>query len=100
VAPTQVIVANRGQASEYVLQRNTVSLITREYSDQLWDEPAMHSLMRTFGARFLILYTGDAASTGALAESPFLTGLAQGTSPSWLTLATRNHDVLVFRASL
>jgi hypothetical protein len=100
VAPSQVVVANRGQASEYVLQRNTVSLITREYSDQQWDEPAMHSLMRTFGAHFLILYTGDAASTAAVAESPFLVGLAQGTAPSWLKLATRNHDVLVFRASL
>lgn len=100
VAPTQVVVANRGQASEYVLQRSTVSLITREYSDQQWDEPALHSLMRTFGAHFLILYTGDAASMAALAESPFLAGLAHGTAPSWLRLATRNHDVLVFRASL
>ena len=99
VPSTATIVANRGQASAYALHRNTVSLITSEYSDQQWNEPAMRALMRRFGARYLILYTGDAPSLVTLSESPFLAGLAQGARSDWLTPAARNHDVLVFEAT-
>jgi len=99
VPPTATVVANRGQASAYALHRNTVSLITAEYSDQQWNEPEMRALMRRFRARYLILYTGDASSLVTLTESPFLAGLAHGTQSGWLTPAARNHDVLVFKAA-
>lgn len=95
----QAIVANRGQATGYLLQRKTVSLVSQEYSDQPWDEQAVRSLMRTYDARFLILYT-DGPDIRVLSESPFLTELSRGTLPNWLMLATRSREVMVFRASL
>jgi hypothetical protein len=97
--PAATVVANRGQAAAYVIHRNTVSLITREYSDQQWDERTMRALMRRFHARYLILFTGDAPSLVTLSESPFLAGLVRGAPCSWLTPAARNHDAVVFQAA-
>ncbi len=97
IPTTQTIVANRGQATGYLLKRNTVSLVSSEYSDQQWNETSVRSLMRTYASHFLILYAGDGGDA-VLHESAFLSSLARGQIPAWLTVAARNRDVTVFRS--
>jgi hypothetical protein len=97
IPTNEVIIANQGQASGYVLHRKTLALVSRQYSDQFWDDAAIHSLMRTYDAHFLILYSGD-AEDDVLHDSPFLSALAHNSSPPrWLVLAARSHAVAVFR---
>lgn len=91
----QAIVATRGQASEYLLHRNTVSLVSNEYSDTRWDEHAIRTLMRTYDAHFLLLYV-NRDSDPVLRESPFLSALAAGRIPGWLAVAAHNHRAAVF----
>jgi hypothetical protein len=97
VPKDEPIVANWGQGTGYLLQRNTVSLVSHTYSDQRWDEPAVRALMQTYRARYLTVYTDDPENVTR--ESLFLSALVQGACPSWLTLAARARDVLVFRRS-
>ncbi len=93
----EVTIANQGQASGYVLHRKTVALVSQQYSNQVWDAAAIHSVMQTYGARFLILYSGD-ATDDVLHDSPFLSALAHGAPPpTWLALAARSRGVAVFR---
>jgi hypothetical protein len=92
----QTIVANLGQATGYLLGRKTVSLVSREYSDQAWDEQAIKSVMRAYKAGFLILYTGG-PGTRILSESAFLSALARGEPSAWLRLEKRTRDVMIFR---
>ena len=96
VPPGGTIVSNRGQASAYVLHRNTVSLISDEYSDQHWDADSVRTLMRTYGAEYIVVYFGDGGDP-VLRESSFLSGLARLSTPNWLQLAAHNRDVAVFR---
>ena len=92
------IVSNRGQASAYVLHRNTVSLISAEYSDQRWDADSIRTLMRTYGAEYIVVYFGDGGDP-VLHESSFLSGLARLSPPKWLQLAAHNRDAAVFRVT-
>lgn len=92
------IVSNRGQASAYVLHRKTVSLISDEYSDQRWDEESVRTLMRTYGAEYIVVYFGDGGDP-VLHESSFLSELARLSTPNWLQLAAHNRDVAVFRVT-
>jgi hypothetical protein len=93
-----VLVADDGQATAYVLKRNTVSLVGREFSDLHWDEQETDAVMHTFGADYLILYPGlPARSIPAELESAFLHSLATGFAPSWLELTAQNASVKIFR---
>ncbi len=51
--------------------RKTLALVSQQYSNQVWDAAAIHSVMRTYDARFLILYSGEAADD-VVHDSPFL----------------------------
>jgi hypothetical protein len=101
VRADETIVANRGQATGYVLGRNVVSLVSLEYSRKAWDEPRMRSVMQTYGARYLILYAGgDVLANRVLTESAFLSGLLERSAPAWLRLRVRSPDVFVFEAEV
>lgn len=91
----QVIVATHGQATGYVLQRPTLSLVPQEYSSRLWDEAEVRTTMQRFHARYLIVYPGDDPE---LYGSPFLAGLPAGTHPAWLVPAALAQGVRIFRS--
>jgi hypothetical protein len=96
------IVASEGQATAYLLNRKTVSLVEEAFSDQTWDENAVRLLMFSHDTRFLLLYAKQSNEVGSvLAESPILQSLARGEVPSWLTLVaeTLNTKVYRFRAA-
>lgn len=96
VTPDDTMVANRGQASAYVLQRKTIALVSSEYSDRRWDERSVRGLMRTHDANFIVVYSGDGGDD-VLRESSFLQSLARLAAPKWLELVAHNRDAAVFR---
>jgi hypothetical protein len=90
---SSAIVAADGQATAYLLQRKTVSLVSNEYSDQEWSESAVQDLMKRFHADYLILYP----AAEPIAESPFLMRLLTGSPPPWLSIAAENPSVRILR---
>jgi hypothetical protein len=94
VRPTDVIVATRGQATGYILQRPTISLVSLEYSNHQWDEDSVKSIMQNYHAKFLILYAGVKPE---LYNSVFLSGLLTGTTPPWLVPEVLDGEVKIYR---
>jgi len=97
VGPGETILANRGQATAYVLHRNTISFVSHGYSSVEWDDATTHATMQRYDVRFLILYTDNGHDNPELLESPALSAMAQGRQPDWLTVAAKTNEVLVLR---
>lgn len=99
VPPDGIIVAANGQALEYVLHRNVISLIEPQYSSRPTDEAAYRKLMTQSHSRYLLLFPGLAANdVPEQSDIPFLRDLASGAAPapSWLRLAVRNSAVAIY----
>jgi hypothetical protein len=98
LGPHDSLLAARGQALHYVLQRPVVSLIEPEYSSLRADESELHQRMLTFHSRYMVLF--PSATPNTIVEqstNPFLSGLVAGsTPPTWLATAVRTTDVAVF----
>lgn len=92
------IVADSGQATAYVLQRKTVSLVSSTFSNQAWNEENTRTDMKIYGAEYLIIYTADDGNSPAPSRTPFLRNLAQGDPPGWLTVAARSEETIIYRA--
>ena len=71
-----VIVSTDGQATAYVCKRKTISLVGKEYSDEVWDELALKSVMQSYDAQFLIVYSSGIDPV--VSESPALQELLNG----------------------
>jgi hypothetical protein len=98
VGANSVIVANNGQAVGYVLGLPTVSLVGPHYSSIEWNEGAIRDTVRRFDAGVIVI---SAPQPGAPDDSDFIPSsfvrqLALGEAPSWLQLAYRSSDVLVY----
>jgi hypothetical protein len=97
VSPSNVIVAVNGQAVHYVLKRPVVSVIEPEFSDRQTDETRFHALMSQYHARYILVFPGS--NLVQERDIPFLRSLAAGSSPAWLTLATKTRDVTLYECS-
>jgi hypothetical protein len=99
VNPGAVIAAACGQATGYVLDRKTVSLVDRQYSDEPWDKEHTLSTMDHFGAQWLVVYP----ALGCAFEEqdwPFLDSLARGKGTEGLDLALDSPGVRIYRRHL
>jgi len=93
-----IIITTEAQGTFYALKRKTVALTESGFSDVVWDESHVETLMVSYGAYFLILYpSAESGVAAAQRESAFLAGLLAGRRPPWLRLAAENQDVKVFR---
>jgi hypothetical protein len=90
VAPEAIVLATDGQATAYVLRRKAVSLVSPQFSEQAWTEPAVCATMARFGAWHLLVYRDYPV------PSPFLAALASGSTPDWLRLLADNGHARVF----
>jgi len=94
------IVATEGQATAYLLQRSTICLASREYTNQYWNEDSVHKLMQTYNAAFLIVYPGLPAandSDSVQQDSEFVHTLLSEKHPGWLALAARGPHVIIYQ---
>jgi 4-amino-4-deoxy-L-arabinose transferase-like glycosyltransferase len=98
VSPKDVLIAANGQMVYYILQRPVVALIDPPYSARNSDDAGLHALMSQFGARYLLLFPGSKA-VPEQDDTPFLSALATGSAPPWLTLANRTNDVEVYECA-
>lgn len=95
------VVADDGQATAYVLQRKTVSLVPLNFSNQVWTEESIMAVITTYGAEYLIIYAPvHGRSSLDLPQTPFLESLAYGHPPGWLTVAARNDETIIYRAHI
>ena len=97
VGTNGVIMSNNGQVVGHVLGMRTISLIGPAFSTIVWNEATVRSTMRRFNVAAVVI---TPPISGHLEDddlpSPFVRELAQGQSPSWLTLALRSGRVLVY----
>jgi hypothetical protein len=91
VDPARVLVANNGQAFGYALRRPSVSLVSPANSAMDWNEKTLENVFRQYNAAAIVIDVHD-----VFMPSPFVQQLAQGEAPSWMKLAYRSSDVLVY----
>jgi hypothetical protein len=99
VPPGTVLVAADGQAVQYLLRRDVVSLIDPRWTSRRMDQPGVKALMTRFGARYLLLFPGLSPDVvPEQANFPFLSDLAAGAGPTpdWLTQIERNSEVAIY----
>jgi hypothetical protein len=87
------IMATNGQAMGYVLDRPTVALADPVYSSHEWDETFLHSTVKRFSVRVVIVDRSPFIPP----VSPFVTGLASGSAPSWLTKLVATELLTAYR---
>jgi hypothetical protein len=87
----RVVVANYGQAVGYALGRPTVSLVSPDLSPVEWDEKTTHSVVDRYNAAAVVIYANN-----HFMPSAFIRQLAQGKAPSWMKLAYRSSEFLVY----
>jgi len=103
VSPGGVIVAVDGQAVEYLLHRDVVSVIEPQFTSRRLDEAGFRTLMGRFHARYLLLFPGLAPEYVPEQEKiPFLHDLATGRSlpPEWLAPTVRNSEVAIYECGI
>lgn len=89
--PTQVVVANDGQAIGYALGRPVVSLVGPINSPVEWNETAIHDVVDQYNAAAIVIYANN-----SFLPSPFVRQLAQGETPSWMKLVYRSSEFFVY----
>jgi hypothetical protein len=87
------IMATNGQAMGYVLDRPTVSLVEPRFSSHEWDETFLRSTVKRFSVRVVIIDRSPFLPP----VSPFVTALASGRAPSWLTQLVTTDLLTAYR---
>jgi len=99
VPPGGVVVAADGQAVEFLLHRNVISVIEPQYTARGTDERGYRMLMSQSHARYLLLFPGLSPKDAPEQDNtPFLRDLVTGATaaPEWLPLAVRNSAVAIY----
>jgi hypothetical protein len=97
--PSDVIIANNGQATGFVLTRPTISLIDEHFSSTRWTEEAVRDLVDRYGASTLVITRPSEGFEEEFLPSDFIRGLAAGEAPTWLRLVHSTSWVHVYEAS-
>jgi hypothetical protein len=98
VGSDEVIVADNGQATGYLLRRPVLSLIESRYSSIAWTRKTLEDQMGRFHARFLILYLRMADSIDPVrTESGFLAGAICCRVNPGFHVAAENRDVRILQ---
>jgi hypothetical protein len=93
----QPILAGDGQACGYFSGRETISLVSAEYSASTWSEDRIRQTAMRYGATILILFQNGKSTLTCAAESPFLTDLLHGAPPPWIVLEAQNSEIMIYR---
>ena len=91
-----VIMANVGQATGYVLHRPTISLIGAHLGAREWNEAAVRETMRRFGVKLLVIYTPGPDDAVIPYPSAFIERLAKGDAPGWLHRIGASDAVILY----
>jgi hypothetical protein len=98
--PQEALTAAGGQATAYVLRRNVISILGREYASEDWDAAFLHAAMQHYRSRYLLLYTPlDGTEPEEEKDWPFLRNLVQGVTPPWLARSASSTAAVLFECS-
>ncbi len=98
LGPDGTMAAVEGQAVHYILKSPVVAVIPAGATSGRGDGPAFHSLMRQFGAQYLLVFPGVPPDRIPEQTSyEFLRQVASGDIPPWLEPAARTRDAAVYK---
>jgi hypothetical protein len=92
----EVIASANGQATGYILDHPTLSLVGPPYTLRPWDEQMLRSQVLRFQARHLLLFRTEPIVT----ETAFLRSLVEGNTPKWLKLVASTANARVYSVDL
>ncbi len=98
VGPRGVLLANNGQATGFVLDRPTVSMVGPAFSRVVWDEETVRATILRFHVAAVVIsppVQRDPEDDDDI-PSPFVRQLARGNAPAWLTLQYRSDALLTY----
>jgi hypothetical protein len=90
------LVSVDGQAVHFVTGLPVLSIIPAYISTRKWDEAMLRDLMRRFKAPYVLVFPGAGPNDVVEQRIPLFKGLAMGSAPSWLTVAARSRDGLIY----
>jgi hypothetical protein len=90
------VVSVDGQAVHYVTGLPVLSVIPAYISTRKWDEAMLRDLMRRFRAPYVLVFPGAGPNDAVEQRIPLIKGLTVGSAPSWLTVAARSRDGLLY----
>lgn len=88
------IVASCGQPLGYMLNRKTVSLVSRQYTDAVWDESGTRAIMGRLQAKWLILYPDCPCDD--VPDWPYLQSLAAGRPADGFRIAAQARGIVIW----
>ena len=92
----EAVVATDGQAVQYLTGLPVVAVIPAHISTRKWDEASLRDLMRRFRASYVLVFPGAGPNDVIEQRIPLFKGLTKGSAPSWLAVAARSRDGLLY----
>jgi len=93
----QPILAGDGQACGYLTGKDTISLVSTEYSNDTWSEDRIRKTAKRYNAHLLALFPQGQFTREIADESPLINGILHGIVPPWLRLEIKSPSVEVYR---
>ena len=97
VPRTETIVSTDGQATGYLLQRPTLSMVSSLYSPVRWECAEVKKQMERFHANYLFLYkpASGVGADGLLGESRFVAASVLDRPACGFVIAAENADIRI-----
>ncbi len=92
----EAVVATDGQAVHYLTGLPVLAVIPAYISTRKWDEASLLHLMRQFRAPYVLVFPGAGPNDVIEQRIPLFKALTMGSAPSWLTVAARSRDGLLY----
>jgi hypothetical protein len=92
----EAVVAADGQAVHYLTGLPVLSVIPADVSTLKWDEAKLRDRMLRFRASYVLVFPGAGPNDVVEQRIPLFKGLTMGSAPSWLTVAARSRDGLLY----
>jgi hypothetical protein len=92
----EAVVATEGEAVHYLTGLPVLSVIPADITTLKWDEAKLRDRMRRFRASYVLVFPGAAPNDLDEQRIPLFKGLTIGSAPSWLTVAARSRDGLLY----
>jgi len=96
IPAAEPILSENGQATGYLLQHPTLSMVGPEYSSIRWESDEVKRQMARFHARNVVLYK-PACTIAPLGESRFAATAATGPPPAGFVTAAENSCIRILR---
>jgi hypothetical protein len=92
----EAVVSVDGAAVHYLTGLPVLSVIPANITTLKWDEARLRDRMRRFRASYVLVFPGADPNDLVEQRIPLFKGLTMGSAPSWLAVAARSRDGLLY----